>query len=156
MPGKMIAELKQSKPFQSLQEEAYLNVLRTADALGRHLDQLLKRRGLTATQYNVLRILRGAGAGGATCRDIGERLINAEPDVTRLLDRMERLEVIARRRNDQDRRFVTVRITDRGLKLLAELDRPIQELHKQQFARLSEEELIQLIAGLEKTREGLT
>src|ERR1039457_1674682 len=108
MPNKILEEIKQTKPFTSRQQEATLNVLRTADALKRGMDLLLKRHGISSAQYNVLRILRGAGEKGLHCSGIAERLITAEPDVTRLLTRMEKLGLLIRRRDGHDRRVVTV------------------------------------------------
>ena len=156
MPNKMLEEIKQSRPFTSRQQEAALNVLRTADALKRDVDRLLKRRGISSAQYNVLRILRGAGVRGMHCGGIAERLITAEPDITRLLMRMEKLGLLLRRRSGHDRRVVTVTATARGLQLLEEVDRPLHELQKQQFALLNETDLERLISALEKTRESIS
>jgi DNA-binding MarR family transcriptional regulator len=138
-----------------MQEEAVLNVIRTADAIGRSFDTLFKTYGLTRTQYNVLRILRGAGEKGACCSQIGDRLITAEPDVTRLLDRLERRGWIQRRRDAEDRRSVTTRITASGLKLLASLDEPVQQLNCRPFDLLGDADIQRLIAQLEKVRESL-
>jgi DNA-binding MarR family transcriptional regulator len=134
----------------SAAEKAFLSVVRTAGGLLRGVEVLLNGHGLTATQYNVLRILRGAGEQGACGREIAGRLITAEPDITRLLDRMEKRGLISRRRDAQDRRFVTTRITPSGLQILADLDAPVEELHRRQFGRLSGAELKQVIAVLEK------
>ena len=134
----------------SAAEDAFLSVVRTAGGLMRDVELLLDRHGLTTAQYNVLRILRGAGERGACGREIASRLITAEPDITRLLDRMERRGLILRRREAQDRRFVTTRITPLGLQNLATLDAPVAELHQRKFVRLSEAELKQLTAVLEK------
>jgi DNA-binding MarR family transcriptional regulator len=155
MPNRMLEELKQTRSFATLEEEAALNVLRTADALKRSLELLLKRHGITSAQYNVLRILRGAGAEGIHCGGIAERMITAEPDITRLLVRMEKLGLLVRRRDDADRRIVTATATARGLRLLDKLQLPLRNLQEQQFALLSEEELEQLISGLEKIRESV-
>jgi DNA-binding MarR family transcriptional regulator len=155
MPNRMLEEIKQTRPFTSRQEEAALNILRTADTLKRGAETLLKRHGITSAQYNVLRILRGAGARGLHCSGIAERMITAEPDVTRLLTRMEKLGLLVRRRESDDRRVVTVTITERGLRLLREVEQPLRELQRQQFALLSDDELGELIAGLEKVRESI-
>jgi len=155
MPNRMLEEIKQTRPFTSRQQEAALNILRTADALKRGMDLLLRRHGISSTQYNVLRILRGAGARGMHCSGIAERLITAEPDITRLLVRMEKLGLLLRRRDDSDRRLVTVTATARGLRLLQEVELPLYQLQKQQFALLSYDELTGLISGLEKTRESI-
>jgi DNA-binding MarR family transcriptional regulator len=138
-----------------LEEEAFLSIVRTADKLLRAVDRLVRQHGLTATQYNVLRILRGAGQQGATCREVGERLLNAEPDITRLLDRMEKRGMVSRCREAQDRRFVTVRITPAGLELVDALDEPIAGFHRERFAAFSQSELGQFLAALEKTRKGV-
>ena len=134
----------------SAAENAFLSVVRAAGGLLRGVEVLLNRHGLTAAQYNVLRILRGAGELGACGREIASRLITAEPDITRLLDRMEAHGLISRRRDAKDRRFVTARITPAGLETLAALEAPVAELHQQQFGRLSGAELDQLTTVLEK------
>ena len=155
MPNRMLEEIKQTRPFTSRQQEAALNVLRTADALKRGVELLLKRHGISSTQYNVLRILRGAGADGLHCGGIAERLITAEPDITRLLMRMEKLGLLVRRRDSCDQRVVTATATKRALKLLDEVEIPLRRLQKQQFALLSEDEVATLIEGLEKVRESI-
>jgi DNA-binding MarR family transcriptional regulator len=134
----------------SAAENAFLSVVRAAGGLLRDVEVLLNQHGLTAAQYNVLRILRGAGERGACGREIASRLITAEPDITRLLDRMEKRGLISRRRDAEDRRFVTTRIASSGLEILAALDEPVSELHRRQFGSLSGAELKQLIALLEK------
>jgi DNA-binding MarR family transcriptional regulator len=134
----------------SAAESAFLSVVRAAGGLLRNVEVLLNQYGLTAAQYNVLRILRGASEEGACGRAIASRLITAEPDITRLLDRMEKRGLISRRRDAKDRRFVTTRITPSGLETLAALDAPVAELHRGKFARLSGAELKQLTAVLEK------
>ena len=122
------SEIAQASPFSSVEEEAFLNLMRTSDCLQRAFQQKIRGFGLTSTQYNVLRILRGAGPGGRTCGEIGERLIAREPDVTRLLERLEKAGFLARTRDTSDRRVVVTRITPAGLKLLSELDKPMREL----------------------------
>jgi DNA-binding MarR family transcriptional regulator len=136
-------------------ENAFLNVVRAAGGLLRGVEVLLNRYGLTAAQYNVLRILRGVGEQGACGSEIAGRLITAEPDITRLLDRMEKRALISRRRDVRDRRFVTTWITPSGLDTLAALDAPVAELHGRQFAKLPRAELKQLIAVLEKLRDSV-
>ncbi len=155
MPNRMLEEIKQTRPFTSRQEEAALNILYTSDALKRGGEALLKRHGISSAQYNVLRILRGAGARGLHCSGIAERMITAEPDVTRLLARMEKLGLLVRQRGIEDRRVVTVTVTERGLRLLREVEQPLRQLQEQQFALLSDVELDELIAGLEKVRESI-
>ena len=134
----------------SAAENAFLSVVRVAGGLLRDVEILLNQHGLTAAQYNVLRILRGAGEQGACGREIAGRLITADPDITRLLDRMEKRGLISRRRDTQDRRFVTTRIASSGLEILAALDEPVSELHGRQFGSFSGAELKQLIDLLEK------
>ena len=152
MANRILEEIRQTRPFATLKEEAALNIVRTADALRRGGELLFRRHGITSAQYNVLRILRGAGDRGLHCGAIAERMITAEPDITRLLMRMERLGLLVRQRNGSDRRMVTAIVTDRGLQVLDELEAPLRELQEQQFARLSEREIEALIHGLEKVR----
>lgn len=121
-------EIHQSKAFATTEEELLVSLLRTTDVLEERFDRMVKPFGISMTQYNVLRILRGAGPGGRTCGEIGERLIAREPDVTRLLERLEKAGYIARTRDTADRRVVVTRITAAGLKLLSELDKPMREL----------------------------
>ncbi len=146
-------DIKKSKPFDSLEQEAMLNLARTLDLLaGEMAIQVFKPAGLSAAQYNVLRILRGAGEHLA-CGEISGRLVARDPDMTRLLDRLEKRKLVSRCRQQNDRRVVAVRITDAGLKLLAELDPKVLAAHRAQLGHLSETELKQLIALLEKARE---
>lgn len=135
-------------------EKAFLRTVRTSGELLRGVDVLLSGYGLTSAQYNVLRILRGAGEQGSCGREIARKLITAEPDITRLLDRLEKRGLISRRRETRDRRFVTARIEQEGLKILAVLDAPVADLHQRQFGALSGTELKQLTALLEKVRAG--
>ncbi|MBV8517498.1 MAG: MarR family transcriptional regulator [Acidobacteria bacterium] len=137
---------------RTVEEQAFLSILRTADSLVRGLDALLKPHGLTTTQYNVLRILRGAGEDGATCTAIASRMITADPDVTRLLDRMEKRGLLVRRRDDRDRRVVLTSITDAGRAMLEELDDALIELHRNQLRGVPKTRLRELIADLDKIR----
>jgi DNA-binding MarR family transcriptional regulator len=120
-----------------LEAQIFVALLKAADALAADADQLMKSNGLTSAQYNVLRILRGAGPEGLPCNAIGERMISRDPDMTRLLDRMEKRELITRERQTEDRRVVKAGITDEGLKLLKKMDAPIRELHKSQFTQMT-------------------
>lgn len=129
---------QQTKP--SLEETVFLDLLRTSDVLSRRIDYVLKNAELSANQYNVLRILRGA-AEGLPCGEIGNRMITRDPDITRLLDRLEKRELISRCRETKDRRMVLTRITPAGLKLLAELDEPVQAAHREQLGHLGRERL---------------
>jgi DNA-binding MarR family transcriptional regulator len=146
-------ELKQARPWGSLQEEAALNIARTAAVLEDALIQALKPLGITPTQYNVLRILRGAGPGGLCRNEVGERLIRPVPDVTRLLDRLEQLRLIDRRRVGDDKRFVSTFITPDGLALLTELDGEITSFHQTKLGHLTDQQLQQLVSLLESVRE---
>ena len=155
MAKRILEEIRQTRPFATQQEEAVLNIVRTADALKRGGELLFRRHGVTSAQYNVLRILRGAGDRGLHCSAIAERMITAEPDITRLLMRMERLGLLVRHRNTADRRMVTAIATERGLKLLDELEAPLRKLQELQFVQLNEDEIEVLVTGLEKVREGV-
>ena len=122
------AEIHQSKPFATLEEELLVSLLRTTDVLREHFEQRCQSHNLSMTQYNVLRILRGAEPKGRTCGEIGERMIAREPDVTRLLMRMEKAGLIRRTRHGQDRRVVMTRVTTAGLKLLDEMEPHLREI----------------------------
>lgn len=147
------AELKQNKPFSSLEEEAFIAILRTADRLQLQLVELLKPYGLTPTQFNALRILRGAGDAGLPCSEIGERMINHDPDITRLLDRLEQRDLVQRRRDQKDRRVHLARITRDGLEILKKLDQPVEEFHRRSMPEVGETNLKSLIRQLEKVRQ---
>ena len=155
MPDGLQKELKQTKPFPSLEAEALLSIARTAARLDHGVAQALKPYGLTPTQYNVLRILRGAGAEGLCRNEVGERLVAPVPDVTRLLDRMEDTGVIRRERSGADRRYVTTRITRKGLDLLGQLDQPLEALGRAQLGHLGKRNLQALIDVLTRAREKL-
>jgi DNA-binding MarR family transcriptional regulator len=119
-----------------VQDRIFVALLQTADALSQEAEQLLKAAGLTGTQYNVLRILRGSEPEGLPCSGIGDRMISHDPDMTRLLDRMEKRGLITRERQTDDRRVVKTRITPQALSLLKTLDQPVHELHKRQFRHI--------------------
>jgi DNA-binding MarR family transcriptional regulator len=174
MSGKLLKEIHKSKPFDSVEQEVFLNVLRTADHLTRAFEELLKPLNLSITQYNVLRILRGVepvapacgekGIGeeitqtaehqpcGVPCKTIGDHMITRDPDITRLLDRLEVRTLITRQRDTKDRRVVTTRITAEGLRILKKLDEPVLELHRRQLMHIPPEKLAQLIDLLETVR----
>jgi DNA-binding MarR family transcriptional regulator len=152
--GKLQTEIRQSRPFASLEEECYLSLLRTTDSLARCEVEALKAWQLTPTQYNALRILRGAGDAGATCGEIGERMLRRDPDVTRLVDRLEARGLITRTRSDADRRVVLTRITAAGLDLLASLDEPARSWSTAQLGHMSRAQLRNLIALLDRARAG--
>jgi len=149
-------EIKQTRPFRSLAEEAYLNVVRTAEVLHHLVAEVFQGHGITPTQYNVLRILRGAGPAGLPCGAIGERMINRDPDVTRLLDRLVAQGLAERTRNEDDRRVVVVTVTEAGRRLLAELDPAVRAVHQRQLGHLDQAALRALIRGLERARERVT
>jgi DNA-binding MarR family transcriptional regulator len=145
--------IKQRKPFQSLQQEVFLEVLRTGHALVQDLVDLLKPYGLTQPQYNVLRILRGAGTAGLPTGEVGARMVaSREPDVTRLLVRMERSGLVRRERDPDNRRIVTARITREGLRVLKALDQPVLDMHADQLEHMTRRELEYLATLLERAR----
>jgi DNA-binding MarR family transcriptional regulator len=141
-----------SHPVLPVEDRIFISLQKTADFLGLEAEQLLKPRGLTGTQYNVLRILRGAEPDGLACSTIGERMISHDPDMTRLLDRMEKRGLIVRQRQTDDRRVIKTRITSAGLALLKSLDQPVRELHKRQFRHLPAARLKTLAQLLEDVR----
>jgi DNA-binding MarR family transcriptional regulator len=147
-------EIRQSKPFDSLEQEALLAVERTAAVLMHGFGDSLKPHGITPTQYNVLRILRGAGPAGLCRNEIRDRLVAQVPDVTRLLDRMEEAGLVERERAEQDRRLVTTRITRQGVQLLKRLDAPVLDAHHRQLGHLSAAQLRSLIDLLAAARSG--
>ena len=153
MSGKLAKEIRQTKPFQSREEEALLNLGRTYEFLEQRLAELLKQYQLTPTQYNMLRILRGAGADGVTCSQATERMLSPDPDVTRLLDRMEAQDLIRRERSKEDRRVVITRITDRGLELTNRIDAPLSQLLRQYLGRVGQARLKRTGRYLEALRE---
>jgi DNA-binding MarR family transcriptional regulator len=155
VPGKLQQEIQQTKPFDSVEEEAILNIVRTAELLQGVIADFLKGFDLSPVQYNVLRILRGAGVAGATCSQIGERLLSRDPDITRLLDRMESRGLIVRERSSEDRRVVITRISPTGLALTDSIDHPLRETGKSMLRGFEQEELAKLITELERMRESL-
>ncbi|MEP0547588.1 MAG: MarR family transcriptional regulator [Rhodothermales bacterium] len=146
-------EIRQSKPFASPEAEAALNVARTAAILDAEIADALKPHGLTPTQYNVLRILRGAGDSGLCRYEVGDRLVTPVPDVTRLLDRLEAGGLVDRARDSEDRRQVRARITPQGLDLLGELDGVLEALHRRQLGHLGADRLRVLIDVLADARQ---
>jgi DNA-binding MarR family transcriptional regulator len=126
--------LKQNRPFESLEQEVYLSILRTASELSYSIDQLFRPFGITSSQYNVLRILRGAGTNGLCRNEISERMVTATPDMSRLLDRMERAGWVQRERAEDDRRQVSTYITKSGMELLERLETPTRDFVAQTFS----------------------
>jgi DNA-binding MarR family transcriptional regulator len=147
-------EAEQSRSIGGREEEVYLSMLRTVERLSRGVAETLARADLTPTQYNALRILRGAGEAGASCTEVSDRMVTKDSDVTRLLDRLEARELISREREAKDRRRVVARITDEGLRVLAELDEPVAEIHRRQLGHLGEEQLATLARLLEVAQNG--
>ena len=154
--GTLQRDLKQRRPFDSREAEAYLNLVRTTDLLSREVAAVLKAHQLSEAQYNVLRILRGAGPEGLACSEIGHRLVTRDPDVTRLLDRLERRALITRGRDPADRRVVTARISAAGLARLDTLDLPIRQAVERMLAPLGARRLGTLIELLEMARAQVT
>ncbi|MFL5339005.1 MAG: MarR family winged helix-turn-helix transcriptional regulator [Gemmataceae bacterium] len=155
MASRLQAELKKKRPFAALDEEAALNIARTGDRLQLHVERLIREFGLdSGSQYNVLRILRGA-AERLPVLEIASRTVTVVPGITGLIDRVEAKGLVTRERCKQDRRKVYVSITEKGLALLAELDGPLEELNRRLFGHLSESEKAELIRLLEKVREAL-
>lgn len=146
-------ELKQKKPFDHPEEELFLNIIRTADQISRGPATLLKSQDLSTAQYNVLRILRGAEPAGLPCGEISSRMVTRDPDITRLLDRMEARNLVKRQRATNDRRVITARITPEGLETLTRLDRPLLNVVQKHFSFMSKPELEVMIQALERIRQ---
>lgn len=145
-------ELKSARPFAHLEEEAHLSIVRTAALLELAMARMLKAHDLTPTQYNVLRILRGAGPDGLCRYEIGERLLWPVPDVTRLLDRLTEIGLIGRQRSDEDRRVVRTFITEAGLARLRALDEPVRAFHHDRLAGVSRRDLKAMVDTLAEIR----
>ncbi len=147
-------ELKKKKPFDSPEQEANLNILRTNDRFENRLGRLFREYGLTASQYNVLRILRGEG-GPLASLEIAERMVQVVPAITGLIDRLEKQALAIRKRCSKDRRVVYVEITDKALDLLLQMDDPLAELHRELIGHLTRKELKELSRLLEKARQSV-
>jgi len=147
--------IRQSKPFPSLESETAVALQRTAGDLVWHFNEKLKPFDISPTQYNALRILRGASEAGLTCSEIAERMLNRDPDITRLLDRLLKRGLVRRGRDKKDRRVITAHITDLGLSLLKELDGPVEDFNRRTFAGLGQQKLVELLQVLESVREKL-
>lgn len=146
-------EIRQSKPFRSRRQEAFVALLRTADLMRRKVAAVVEPHGITPQQYNILRILRGAGENGLATLAIGERLIEQTPGITRLLDRLAAKKLIRRRRCAEDRRQVLCSITSAGLNLLARLEGPVDRMDREALGGLSGSEVRQLIELLDRIRQ---
>lgn len=154
MSSRLQAEIKQNKPFATLEHEAILGLMRTAAIVDHATDEMLRPFGITGTQFNVLRILRGAGQQGLCGREIGERMITRVPDVPRLLDRLEKAELITRERDPNDRRHVTARIATKGRELLDRVAAVASNPVEERFSRVPQERLQILIEAMDLIREG--
>lgn len=154
MTSRLLAELKQTKPFPRPGQEALVSILRTAAVLEHEINDALKRFELTSTQYNVLRILRGAGSAGLCGREVGERLVTQVPDVPRLLDRMTEAGLVARKRDPADRRHVTARITPKGLRLLDDVEPTLGIIERRRTGSLGPDAIQALLRHLEAVRAG--
>lgn len=145
-------EIRQRKPFRSIYEEAALNIVRTAALLSADFEQIFKPYGLTGTQYNVLRILRGADEAGLCRNDVRDRLLTRMPDATRLLDRMEKAGLLSRAREQEDRRLVTTRLTKKGRQLVDDLDPIVARQHRERLGHMSDKQLATLNSLLTQAR----
>jgi DNA-binding MarR family transcriptional regulator len=145
-------ELKQGRPFELIEEEVNVSIARTAALLDRAFAQVVKPHGITPTQYNVLRILRGSAETGLCRFEIGDRLVTPVPDVTRLLDRMEQLALIVRERSTDDRRVVKTRLTQKGHDLVNALDAELREFHRRRLAHMDPASLTVLVDTLAAIR----
>ncbi len=150
--SRLQSELKQTKPFRMPEQEAFLALQRTADELQSRLAEMLKQYGISPTQFNVLRILRGAEPHGRKCGEISERMVKRDPDITRLLDRMEHAGWVTRGRDARDRRVVVTRISARGLELLRRLDKPIDDFQRELLGHMGAKKLRVLVALLEEAK----
>jgi DNA-binding MarR family transcriptional regulator len=150
--SKLKSEIAQQRPFSSLAEEALLNIMRTADCLQRAMQRRTRASGITSTQYNVLRILRGSQPEGLTCSAIGDRMITAEPDITRLLGRLKAQKLVRQQRDKRDKRVIWTQISPTGLALLADMDPVVQQFPKELLGHLTEEEVAELIRLVELAR----
>jgi DNA-binding MarR family transcriptional regulator len=145
-------EIKPNKQFSSLEEEVLLSLVRTADRLQWRVAEMLRKHGLSPTQYNALRILHGAGPNGLRCSEIGARMITHDPDITRLLERLERRTLVTRSRERSDRRVIKARIRTRGIKLLESMDEDVDRFTCSLLGHLGEERLRSLLQLLEAAR----
>jgi DNA-binding MarR family transcriptional regulator len=154
MVSRLQKELKQNRPFAAPTQEAAVALMRTADLMRRALAAVVEPLDLTIQQYNVLRILRGAGERGLPTLEIAERMIEQAPGITRLVDRLELKQLVVRERCETDRRQVFCRITRQGLALLERLDEPVEEAEKDALRDLSDPQLARLLALLDRARAG--
>jgi len=154
MAGRLQQEIQQHKPMRLLEEETALNIARTVDLLLQRFTAVLKPYAICSTQYNVLRILRGAGPEGLSCKELGSRMVTRDPDITRMMDRLESRGLISRGRAKEDRRIVTHILTRDGMDLVNALDEPVEKANKEALGHMSRARLRELIALLEELRAG--
>lgn len=154
MSGDLQREIGKKRPFEAAEQEAMLNLLRTNDRLQFQFARLFREFGLTSSQYNVLRILRGEGAP-LPCLEVASRMVAAVPGITGLIDRLEGMKLVARDRSVEDRRVVYVEITKKGIDLLAKIDQPVNDLHKKLLGHMTKAELTELNRLLAKARASL-
>jgi DNA-binding MarR family transcriptional regulator len=152
--GKLQHEVKKKQPFALAEQEACLNLLRTNDQMQIRFARLFREYGLTSSQYNILRILRGEGQP-LPILEIADRMLTVVPGITGLIDRLEKADLVERRRCQEDRRIIYVALRDNGTDLLTKLDEPVMQLHKRLMGHLSDTELKELTRLLEKTRAGM-
>jgi DNA-binding MarR family transcriptional regulator len=146
-------QLNPPKPFTSPEQAAFVTLLRTAEQLQARNAEFLKGYELSPTQYNALRILRGAGKSGLPCSEVGERMINKDPDITRLLDRLEKRGFVTRSRDDNDRRVIVARITTAGLDTLRQIDRPVDRFLSEMLGSITQQKLLDLVQLLDECLE---
>jgi DNA-binding MarR family transcriptional regulator len=151
----LAGELKQTRPFPSKSQEAAVALLRTADIVRRAISAVIEPHGITVQQYNVLRILRGAGERGLPTLEIAERMVERTPGITRLIDRLEAKKLVTRERSNSDRRQVFCRITPAGISMVGGLDDPMLRSNESGLGALSKREMAQLIELLDRARESL-
>ena len=140
----LASEIGKKKPFDQPEAEAFLNIMRSASVLAGPFETLFKEYGLTSAMYNALRILRGSGERGRMCHEIRDELVSRVPDVTRLVDRLEKSGYAERVRSTQDRRVIHVHITRKGSDILSKLDEPVLSLHREQMSHMSRKDLAEL------------
>lgn len=155
MTDELALEIEQTAPYSSLEHAAQISIIQTSSQIMHAFEQMLRPHGITATQFNVLRILRGAGPQGLCRNEIAERMVNRMPDVTRLLDRMEEGGYIARERSREDRRMVRTVLTGKGRRLLEEIDEEVVAEQKRPFRSLAPGQLQSLISMLSQVRQNV-
>jgi DNA-binding MarR family transcriptional regulator len=154
-PSRLQQELKKRQPFDVPEQEAILNILRTNDQFQNRFGRLFRQFGLTSSQYNVLRILRGESRPLPSL-EIADRMIQVVPAITGLIDRLEKQQLVCRQRSTDDRRIVYVDLTDKARRLLKKMDEPVLRLHRELIGHLSRHELTELSRLLEKSRQSIT